>query len=275
MKSILYTFAVFLLLLNSGNGNAADNKGFCKTAQTTADLVGCINDHLQSKTSHMEEVFMSVSEASSGDPEFQKIFENNQIDWTNYRDQTCKTEGLAYEGGSLQHVQELHCRARLTGNRIEHLEAISAAFEELDIPEFSNPPRYINSLISDHEDVFWNFGNMATLDTDCDNQDEKIIRGFNDVGQMILAIADSQKTGRPKTTIINFTDKQECRILPEISIVKLPAPKPESEGELAKECAQRIIIKTENCGEFGVKYNIETETYQAEPQSKKKSKIYE
>lgn len=251
MKSIASIFIfIFCLFLSDFATAQSNQKGYCKKAQSTADLVVCIGEHNKHENNHMDLLFKKIIDLQTDKPDFQTELQDSQNEWITYRDDVCKMEGDVYEGKSLKHVQGLACLARLTSNRSDHYKAMMTAFDYSQIPEFSYIPRWVNVLSSDHKNVFWQYATNQPLDTDCDGVAENMIQGVrqNEKGyEMVLAIADSQETGRPKITIINFDDQKDCKITNEYKIIRLPIQKP-VDGVI--ECIQKIEIETENCGTF-------------------------
>lgn len=261
MKSIasilsLCFLVIFPTLAHDGQ------KGYCQNSETTADLVECIGNHHVAEQNRMKILYTAILNQDN------KIDDmvSNQEKWLDFRDETCAIEGRLYQGGSLQRVQELDCYARMTANRVKHLQIIGNAMDEANIPEFANPPRWVNVLVRDYPDMFWGFGRAMTMDTDCDGIDENVVRGVDASHRMTLAIADSEQTGRPKISVLNFDDQKQCEISQNIMIEKLPEPKPEADQKL--RCVQRLKIKTKSCGDFWIQYNNMNKIYQIIKQEK-------
>lgn len=254
MKSIASILAFYFLFSVSGFAGD-DQSGYCQHAETTADILECIGVRYKAEEAKMTALY----EAIINQDNVIENFESNQVKWVSHRDESCAIEGSIYKGGSLERVQELDCRARMTANRVKHFEIIAEAYDETQIPEFANPPRWVNVLVRDYPNIFWGFGSGQSTDTDCDGVNENIVRGIDDNHKMILAIADSQQTGRPKITVLNFDDQKNCQIRPEITIEKLPEPKPENSSTL--KCVQKLKIQTKSCGDFSIQYNNADKTY--------------
>lgn len=254
MKSIA-SLLTFLLLLSTPLSANEGQKGYCQNAETTADIVECISARHKIEQDRLKTLYDLIDSQTENQDDFRK----NQTNWIQYRDETCTIEANIYTGGSLERVQELDCHVRLTANRIKHFNIIADAMDTSQIPEFTNPPRWVNALVRDYPNVFWGFGSAQTLDTDCDGINENIVRGLDDEHSMVLALAKSDQTGRPKITIINFSDDNNCQILPDIVIETLPEPKPIDNAPLT--CVQRLMVKTKSCGEFAVQYNSTDKSY--------------
>jgi len=255
MKSIASVFLVVLIFASTANAHVA-NKGYCQKAETTADIVECIRTHQNASSDQMDALFSNLKNIN---PDNLAEIESNQGEWIQYRDKTCEIEGKTYEGGSLQQVQRAQCMARMTDNRNIHLRNLLEGQDVSNIPEYSNPPRWVNVLVRDYPNMFWNLGNADIIDTDCDGVAENIIRGMDDNQKMTLAIADSEQTGRPKITVINFDDAQNCEILAGITVEKFPKPKPTEDMPLA--CMQSLKIQTKSCGEFEIHYTPTDKIY--------------
>jgi len=255
MKSIASVFLGFLLFTHCAHA-VVGNKGYCQNAETTADIVECIKTHQKASSDMMDALFVNLKNIQYNN--FEAI-EKAQDEWIQYRDTTCTIEGQTYEGGSLQQVQRAQCLARMTDNRNTHLRNLLEGQDTSNIPEYSNPPRWVNVLVRDYPDMFWGFGSAQKIDSDCDGQDENIIRGLSDDRTMVLAIADSAKTGRPKVTVIDFDDSQNCGMTSKINLEKFPEPKP-LEGH-ALSCMQSLKIQTKSCGEFAIHYNSNKNEY--------------
>lgn len=255
MKSIASLLLGLLLFTNVAHAQSG-NKGYCQKAETTADLVECITIHQKAEDEITQNLFQHLETIA---PEKIEGLKTNHGDWIIYRENTCVIQGDAYEGGSLQRVEELNCRAKMTSDRNQTLQNIIVTHDESYIPEYSNPPRWVNVLVRDYPNMFWNLGNADAIDTDCDGVTENIVRGVDGDQKMTLAIADSEQTGRPKITVINFDDLQNCKILAGITLEKFPEPKPTEDAPLA--CMQSLKIQTKSCGEFAIHYNPTDKIY--------------
>lgn len=260
MKSIPSLLLALIINFYGVHSYAADdNQGYCSKAETTADIVQCVNKHHEAEQEKMANLFKEI-EANANDEDFMQKLEKNQQDWIAFRDDLCQIEGDMFKGGSLARVQQLDCYALMAQQRNRHLLTIMTSLEPTYIPEYSNPPRWVNVLVRDYPDMYWGFGAAKTLDTDCDGQDENLVQGLSTNNNMTLAIADSMETGRPKITILKFDDEKNCEVLNDYAVEFLPSPKPEEGDE--RQCLKNITIKTKACGDYGLRYDSTTKTYE-------------
>jgi uncharacterized protein YecT (DUF1311 family) len=251
MKSIASLTILLIVLFNPVFANGGQ-KGYCAHAQTTADLVSCIGDHVNAENANMTVIYKALEQYYADNLDYLSDLNARQDEWITFRDKKCAFEASLYEGGSLERVQSLSCQARLTSNHIEHLKILLG---NADIPEFSSPPRWVNVLKADYGDIFWRLASTKMIDVDCDGQEEHLVQGLKKIDggyEMILSISDSPITGRPIVTIINFEDQKNCQISDTYDILHLPEPKPKN-GVL--QCVQQVHINTQNCGQFNLVKN--------------------
>jgi uncharacterized protein YecT (DUF1311 family) len=254
MKSIA---SLTILLIALFNPVFADDgqKGYSANAQTTADLVSCVSNHVNAENTHMTNIYKELEKRNTDNANYLSNLSVRQDEWIGFKDEKCKFEASLYTGGSLERVQELSCQARLTSNHIEHLKIL---LNDTDVPEFSSPPRWVNVLQADYGDIFWRLASAKMIDVDCDGQDERLVQGLRKTNghyEMVLSIADSEITGRPTMAIIDFDDQKNCQINDNYEIKHFPEPKPEN-GVL--QCVQQVHIGTQHCGQFVLIKNGET-----------------
>ena len=274
MKSIhsiyIALFTVIIMpTLSLAHGDIDHNAGYCQNAKTTADLVSCTRLRVGVENKRVEELFAAVQMAYADDIDTKNQLAENQDSWIAYRDTVCAVEGQQYEGGSLALVQEAACLARVTSDRADHYQVMLQARDDSVIPVFSNPPRWVNVLGEDYKNVFWNISGKQRADTDCDSIQETLIMGLrqneNGTYENIMAIADSGKTGRPKTTILQHDDMKQCDIIPTMVVeLNKTEPKPSIQGNDATEiasCNNVISLLTPNCGQFTVRFDANAQTY--------------
>lgn len=246
MKSIA-SLTILLIVLFNPVFASGGQKGYCAHAQTTADLVSCIGNHVNAENDHMAQIYKQIEIINADNVDYLSALRDQQEEWISFKDKKCAFEASLYEGGSLERVQELSCQARLTSDHIEHLTIL---LNDVDVPEFSSPPRWVNVLQADYGDTFWKLASAKAIDVDCDGQDEHLVQGLkkNDGDyEMILSVSDSPTTGRPAVTIINLDAQQDCQISDTYEIVHLPEPKPKND---VLQCVQQVHIDTQNCDSF-------------------------
>lgn len=252
MKSIL-SAVILSLCLSSAVMAKEGNRGFCRKAETTADLMECIGTHYDAAVTHMETLYNTLKGQLEENSDKMSALENNQRDWIVYRDDVCALEGAVYEGGSLERVQQLDCLTRVTHTRSDHFKRMIQAGDETDLPVFASPPRWTNVLIRDYPKAYWALGQTASFDTDCDNVDEQVIAGTLD-GAAIVAIADSQLTGSP---VIQRLDElvtwKACS-----PTMPLALSKDDGEGE---HCIFTLAITGEDCQEIRFSYDAVSDSY--------------
>ena len=268
MKSILSRFLVICVWVFPLSA-LADNAGFCQKAQTTADLVSCTTRHIDAENAHLKSLYDELVAVYQGDLARLSEFNDRQAAWIAQRAETCAYEAKAYSGGSLARVQELSCMARMTSDRSDHLKALLTPTDDRTVPVFSSPPRWVNVIIDDYKDIFWQFASQQSLDTDCDGVDEMIVKGVrrdNDGHyHAVTAIADHDKTGRPGVTLLRFDDRKNCEILPDITVTLAPPMKPVDTDAPVPQCTKRIMLQTKNCGDFILSLDRESDSYTVSP----------
>lgn len=269
MKSIHSIYiAVFIILLwpsivfaDKGIDHSA---GYCQNAKTTADLVTCTKTRLDAENKRLDQLFKAVQAVYETEPETQAMIAKNQEDWIQYRTRVCAVEGKQYEGGSLALVQETSCLARVASDRANHYLVMLRARDDSAIPVFSNPPRWVNVLGEDYEDIFWAISSKRFVDTDCDGVDEVLLSGLHQISneeyKNVVAIADSKQTGRPKINLLEFDDMPECSTGMEINVQSNDSIN-QGDGNICKET---VSLMTKNCGEVAIKYDSDTQEYKLE-----------
>ncbi len=151
--------------------------------------------------------------------------------------------------------------AVMASQRNMYLHGLLNSLDVAYIPEFSNPPRWVNVLVKNYPDMFWGFGSAQTIDTNCDGHDEVIVRGVDAQNSMKLAIADNPKTGHPHINVLKFDDAQaKCQILPDVRMTQLPATKP-IEKEVQSSCLKAVHLQTKTCGELNLSFDPLTQSY--------------
>jgi len=273
MKSIHSIYiALFVIIFCPFNAAFAherieDNAGYCQNAKTTADLVACTKVRLDAENQRVDQLFKAVQAVYKDENDTKAMITANQASWLAYRDTVCAVEAKQYEGGSLAIVQETSCLARVTSDRANHYLVMLRARDDAAVPVFSNPPRWVNVLGDDYKDVFWALSSKHIVDTDCDGTDEVLLSGLRqgEDGQYqnILAIADSNKTGRPKTSLIKFDDIKQCDIIFGMTI------KPNTvSNDTNSSCRETVSFSTQNCGEFTLDYDMDKQIYFIKDNSK-------
>lgn len=265
MKSILSRFLVICVWVFPFSA-LADNEGFCQKAQTTADLVSCTTKHLDAENAHLKALYDELVTGYRDDTARLSVFNGRQAAWITLRADTCAYEAEAYKGGSLERVQELSCLARMTSDRADHFAALLTTMDDKKVPVFSSPPRWVNVIIDDYKDIFWQFGSEQSLDTDCDGVDEMLVKGvsLDSEGQYhaVTAIADHDKTGRPGVTLLRFDDQKNCEILPDVKIIPAPLRKPSDTTDAnAGKCTKHVMLQTKNCGDFVLSLDQGSDSY--------------
>jgi uncharacterized protein YecT (DUF1311 family) len=272
MKSI-FSLVLLLFVMFSGHSGAQDdtthNEGFCQSAQTTADLVACTSQRLDAENTYLKTLYDKLAAFYKDDQEILSGFNDRQNDWLNYRTQTCDVEASYYEGGSLERVQKISCQARMAADRSKHFKAVLTALDDNDIPTFSSPPRWVNVVLKDYGDIFWSFADRSQIDLDCDGIDEFLINGLRPTESgdymKVTAIADSDATGRPVITLLNFDDQKNCDIDPDILIKPIPSTKPDEHSNDNLQCQKNITLKTKQCGDFSLSLDLGNGSYTVSP----------
>lgn len=257
----LFSFPVFA----KDSGNA----GYCAKAETTADLVTCAGIRLKAETEQMKVLYDEVEKAYADHPDDIENLKSVQSDWLKLKDRICEMESKFFAGGSLERVQELTCLSNMFAKRNRHFENLLQGFD-VKIPVYSQPPRWANVLTHDYEDIFWSFANNRNADLDCDGNDEIVVRGIRvspeSEPQMVLAVAESGDTARPGIKLINFDDTQNCHIRPDLLFTPVPVVKPEGD-EKAVGCRYKVKLSTENCGDFRIMLDKDSQSYTLTPET--------
>ena len=258
MKSILSSLFIFFVFLNSAVHAEDDNQGYCQNAETTADLVQCTGNHYEAEADHLNEVYKSLIEKADEASEFASLLRTNQEDWIAFRDHTCELAGKIYEGGSLQRVQVLNCRASMTGGRSDQLKGMLRDVNADNIPVFATPPRWTNTLLNTYPNIFWAVGQAQGADVDCDGVNEKIVSGIehSDNAAMTLstlAIIESPLTGRATIQTYNMPRKKTCPPTAIPAFVQNPG----TDGI----CIFSVIMQDEGCEDMRLQYDDQEKIY--------------
>lgn len=267
----VFVCAVLIMTVPARVMAEAAGHDYCTNAQTTADLVTCKASQMRAESERLEKLYNVVREVYGDDDAMMTRIQNNQKAWISLRNDTCTIEGTRYKGGSLERVQELACLAAMTSSRLRHFESMLDGLDTQTLPAFSAPPRWINVLGHDYRDVFWAIASKQAVDTDCDSIDEIVIRGLRENKQggfdTVIALVDSEPTGRPVISLLNFDDTKNCKILPAITVTPIPPVKPDGSVDL-KQCKQQVGIRTENCGNFVIELDKQSDSYTLSAQTK-------
>lgn len=236
------------------------NKGFCAKAETTVDLLECIDTRYQKERDYLNDVYESLMSEKDLTPEFLASLENNQTLWQSYKDDLCMLEASVYKGGSLERVQQIDCLARITSERSDTLIALTDITDISNIPVFAAPPRWANTLITDYPEIYWSFAKAQDFDINCDETNEKIVSGvrFNDDNQTIpvIAIVNNTLTGRPSSRLVTLP-KQSCALKSPLSLTSL-----EGETNENKACRFSVSMADETCSPMMLMYDNAQHTYE-------------
>jgi uncharacterized protein YecT (DUF1311 family) len=258
MKSILSTFLAIFVVITQVHAYEDGNKGYCQNAETTADLMECIGTRYDNEILRMNSLYDELINTADDIEGYVASLQANQNNWISYRDEICDLSGRIYEGGSLQRIETISCMARITSERSDHFENMLSAFDTSKIPVYASPPRWTNALIHDYPDIFWAFGQAKDADMDCDGIDEKVVIGLQQMPtdktmQKYMAIADSEKTGRPNIFLKPFDLEESCT----------PTMIPLFTKSKTEEPSCRFIVQTdsENCNEIMIEFDAEQSNY--------------
>lgn len=210
-----YFTAQFLLLgliicagMLPHNANAQRHSGYCDEAESTADFQSCIKSHNEASKQQLNKVYKELLDQQERENDHEIM--QAQKDWLKYRDAQCRYEAGLTDNEALKHVYETSCLTALTQFRAQYLKDLKIRKNKSLPHEFSNQPRWVNILTNSYPEIFWRYGEWISVDLDCDGAKEDIMTGL-DVSKknqdqsvhstLIIAVADTPETGKPKATI--------------------------------------------------------------------------
>jgi len=92
----------------------------CSAASAPIDARMCLGDELK-RAEEALATRLQVARLRAPNP---TLVDSAQAAWLAYRRAQCEAEGEEYAGGTLEPVQQLECRVRLTRDRIDEVAAM-------------------------------------------------------------------------------------------------------------------------------------------------------
>lgn len=189
----------------------------CEKAKNTADIMACVKKAHEKAQKNLNRLYEeSAATIETVEPESLEKFRATQKDWIEYRDQECGWMMQRNESESFSRIRELSCLTKLTNARAEILaELLEREEKDFTHRQFEVFPLWMNVLADENPEVYWKYGSRKKIDIDCDGQEEDIITGINpgkdDVRtQVVLAIAEKSKMGRPQTVVLKIEHNPEA-----------------------------------------------------------------
>lgn len=216
-------FFVFLSLgfLFPVETQARTYSGYCDMAESTADVLDCVKEHNDNAQNRLKDVFEQVVRLQ--EKEEDDALPHSQKEWVSYRNSQCAWEADQEDNPALKRVVELSCLADLTDQRSDRLMLTLNQEKNIAPREFGASPRWLNVLVRDYPDVFWDLGGRRRFDLDCDGNYEQIISGVliktkalsdkkkdtvelssTPFLELVFAVVKNPATGRPEPQIFQF-----------------------------------------------------------------------
>ncbi|MDT8856110.1 lysozyme inhibitor LprI family protein [Paracoccaceae bacterium Fryx2] len=115
---------------------AAAQEVDCEAAEVQMELTFCAEQDWNAADKALNVTYKAARDVmrniDAGLPEARRGAEMQLRDaqraWVTFRDATCSAEGYAYHGGSIEPMVIYACRARLTWQRAEDLDAIAVTY---------------------------------------------------------------------------------------------------------------------------------------------------
>lgn len=250
-------------LTSTAHAREGDHARFCKGVTGAAETLDCIRKDLafqeEQLNTHYKRLFDTL------DSEQTATLAALQQKWITYKDEHCAWEKQWGEGQYLSHLYEASCLAKETEHRAGRLARALNAADEKAPSEFSDAPRWINTLTQhDEKNIFWNFTTRQSFDLNCDDIDDHLLQGLEQGNEengtaTFLALLNTTKTSAASLQKVSLPHAS-CQGIPTITAVD---PSPEQnlsleEGALKRKPEQKTTPNTneESTAEDGKKQCI-------------------
>ena len=130
---VLPALAASALLLGVAAGAAAESaawvgsKAFGRCVETAGGndprMTDCAREEFSRADTALNVAYAERLRASGG--KLKETLRTSQRAWIAYRDATCQAEGAVYEGGTMEPLASVTCRARLTDERSAWLKTLT------------------------------------------------------------------------------------------------------------------------------------------------------
>ncbi len=253
IKRLLTAF--LCLLLCSAPLYAHDTATKCSNTKSTGDQLQCLNTHYEKQQKALNTAFTAaLNDLTPGQLKTMKTAQNA---WVLYRDLECSFEAVSTENASLERMETLKCLSVLTKDRIHTITMIE---DETPTSQLGILPRWMNVLGKEHPNILWDYAGRIEGDFDCDTQNEYAMSGMettqNGEQKAVIALAESTKTGKPKTQILSLPlEMKKCDKKISLSLInKEGAEKscPTSLQVSDGECYTALITSSEKIYALGV-----------------------
>lgn len=121
---MIRTICIAALLLAAPAALPAQDGGRCPEARTQRDLNVCASETYARADTVLNERWQQLVRSLSHQPRRVEVLRTSQRAWIRFRDAQCEFEGLEFDGGSMQPMVELLCKAHLTEQRTNELAAM-------------------------------------------------------------------------------------------------------------------------------------------------------
>lgn len=261
--TILGTLVTLTIVITTQSfANAQEHLSYCEGVKSTAEILKCVNYHLEDAQTRLGMAFQELAKSAKTD-EDKELIQDAQNYWLSYRDAQCELEKKQSENPGFERIYELSCLATMTEQRAEQLSMSLFNSNRKETREFGTFPRWMNVLAHENPDIFWRYGYHHTHDMDCDGKNEHVISGIKitssennaDENQtsypqlsIIIAIAENPATGKPETQIIPIpaTGSNNCKISPLLDLTFI------SEDSTEKLCGEYLVINKNKCGQHRI-----------------------
>jgi uncharacterized protein YecT (DUF1311 family) len=246
---------------------------YCGQADSTAATQNCLKRHLDIAQRRLNKIYKKLNNKLEADKKAELA--ELQKSWLTYRDAECMWEAENSETVSLKHINELSCMARVSEDRANILSVIyNDEADQENVREYGSFPRWMNVVTKDNSNVYWDYGQRAGFDLDCDGVDEYVMQGVelkqvkntavkegDDVDilpqnynkTVVVSISQNPSTGRPSTQVFKFLVSPEesgdkiCHGDVKIKFTKaVEVEKKEGEEEVSA-CTAKLELKTKGC----------------------------
>lgn len=123
MKHLIMLFVLSLSIMFT---NHYAEGGECETANTTKDMVTCLESRLRTTTNELTKIQKQIEKFLTQEEigiELVTLRKANTT-WMSYRDANCANATSLFEGGSMEPLAFLGCKVRMTEQRIQELRLI-------------------------------------------------------------------------------------------------------------------------------------------------------
>ena len=266
MRLLLTVLSIsFLCFTSYSKAQTASHKS-CEMAENTADVMNCVKQRHDDSQERLKTLYdkLLAAEDSGGAP---SAFRDTQQRWIEYRDQQCEWEIAQEATESLKRLRQLSCVGDLTAQRADILSLVLSRLktDNDEAVHYGSAVRWMNSLATDHPEIFWRYGDNIRGDLDCDGEDEVVISGLTTnlrkvrtensdayIVKSYVAVSTNPATGRPQSTIFELPVSDEHEAVCDSTVSLEIIADDDQEGCSAAveinrgQCAPRLIGKKDD-----------------------------